>query len=82
MRYSLITERRRHAPPGASGGEPGAPGANLVNGREQPPKASGRLKPGDRLRIETPGAAATDRAEGAPLVWTTTIRAPAHECGP
>ena len=55
MRYSLITERRRHAPPGASGGEPGAPGANLVNGREQAPKASGRLKPGDRLRIETPG---------------------------
>ena len=55
MRYSLITERRRHAPSGANGGEPGAPGANLVNGKEQPPKASGRLEPGDRLRIETPG---------------------------
>ncbi|MGI8750330.1 MAG: hydantoinase B/oxoprolinase family protein [Thermoleophilaceae bacterium] len=55
MRYSLITERRRHPPPGADGGEPGAPGANLVNGKEQPAKASGRLEPGDRLRIETPG---------------------------
>jgi N-methylhydantoinase B len=55
MRYSLITERRRHAPPGADGGEPGAPGRNLLNGEELPAKASGALKPGDRLRIETPG---------------------------
>ena len=55
MRYSLITERRRHAPPGADGGEPGAPGRNLLNGEELPPKASGTLRPGDRLRIETPG---------------------------
>jgi N-methylhydantoinase B len=55
MRYSLITERRRHAPPGADGGEPGAPGRNLLNGEELPAKATGALKPGDRLRIETPG---------------------------
>jgi len=55
MRFSLITERRRHAPPGAAGGEPGAPGRNLLNGDELPPKASGTLSPGDRLRIETPG---------------------------
>ena len=55
MRFSLITERRRHAPPGAQGGEPGAPGRNLLNGEELPPKASGTLGPGDRLRIETPG---------------------------
>jgi N-methylhydantoinase B len=55
MRFSLITERRRHAPPGADGGEPGAPGRNLLNGDELPPKASGTLRPGDRLRIETPG---------------------------
>jgi N-methylhydantoinase B len=55
MRYSLITERRRHAPPGADGGEPGAPGRNLLNGEERPGKASGTLHPGDRLRIETPG---------------------------
>jgi N-methylhydantoinase B len=55
MRYSLITERRRHAPRGAAGGEPGALGANMVNGRATEPKASGTLRPGDRLRIETPG---------------------------
>jgi N-methylhydantoinase B len=55
MRYSLITERRRHAPPGADGGEPGQTGRNLLNGRELEPKASGTLRPGDRLRIETPG---------------------------
>ncbi len=55
MAYSLITERRRHAPPGAAGGEPGAKGRNLLNGEELEPKASGELEPGDRLAIETPG---------------------------
>ncbi len=55
MRFSLITERRRHPPAGAGGGEPGARGRNLLNGEELPPKASGTLRPGDRLRIETPG---------------------------
>ena len=55
MRYSLITERRRHAPPGADGGEPGERGRNTVNGQDLPAKASGTLEAGDRLRIETPG---------------------------
>jgi N-methylhydantoinase B len=55
MTYSLITERRRHQPRGADGGEPGAAGRNLVNGDEVPSKAAGTLRPGDRLRIETPG---------------------------
>ena len=55
MRFSLITERRRHRPPGAAGGEPGASGRNLLNGEELGSKASGSLEPGDRLRIETPG---------------------------
>jgi N-methylhydantoinase B len=55
MRYSLITERRRHAPPGADGGEPGARGRNLLNGEELAAKASGTLSSGDRLRLETPG---------------------------
>ena len=55
MTYSLITERRRHAPPGAAGGAPGARGRNLLNGHELEPKATGPLAPGDRLRIETPG---------------------------
>ena len=54
MRFSLITERRRHAPRG-KGGEDGAPGVNLLNGDPLPGKAAGELRPGDRLRIETPG---------------------------
>jgi N-methylhydantoinase B len=62
MSYSLITERRRHAPPGADGGEPGARGRNLLNGRELPAKASGTLQPGDRLRIETPGGGGHGKA--------------------
>jgi N-methylhydantoinase B len=55
MTYSLITERRRHRPKGAAGGEPGAAGRNLVGGEEVGPKAAGTLRRGDRLRIETPG---------------------------
>jgi len=55
LTYSLITERRRHAPPGADGGQPGALGRNLLDGHELAPKATGQIKPGQRLRIETPG---------------------------
>jgi N-methylhydantoinase B len=55
MRYSLLTERRRHAPPGADGGEPGERGRNLLDGEELEPKASGDLRAGQRLTIETPG---------------------------
>jgi N-methylhydantoinase B len=55
MTYSLLTERRRHPPPGADGGGDGACGRNLVDGDEVAPKASGTLRKGTRLRIETPG---------------------------
>jgi N-methylhydantoinase B len=55
LTYSVITERRRHAPPGADGGEPGALGRNLLDGHELASKATGRIEPGQRLRIETPG---------------------------
>jgi N-methylhydantoinase B len=55
MTFSLLTERRRHAPPGAQGGAAGAPGRNLLDGEPLPPKALGSLRPGQRLRIETPG---------------------------
>src|ERR1700750_2415070 len=54
MRFSLITERRRH-PPRGKGGEDGALGVNLLNGSPLPGKVAGELHPGDRLRIETPG---------------------------
>jgi N-methylhydantoinase B len=55
MSFSLIAERRRHAPPGAAGGAPGARGLDLLDGRALPGKVAGTLHPGQRLRIETPG---------------------------
>jgi N-methylhydantoinase B len=55
MELSLLTERRRHAPPGAEGGEPGAKGRNLLDGEELPSKARRTLAKGARLRLETPG---------------------------
>ena len=54
-RLSILSERRRHAPQGARGGEPGARGRNLLNGEELPAFASRDLEPGDVLTIETPG---------------------------
>jgi N-methylhydantoinase B len=53
--FSLLTERRRHAPRGADGGADGASGRNVVAGDEVGSKASGTLRAGERLRIETPG---------------------------
>jgi N-methylhydantoinase B len=55
MRFTLITERRRHRPQGRDGGADGAPGVNLLDGSELPGKAAGNLVPGNRLRVETPG---------------------------
>jgi N-methylhydantoinase B len=55
MSFSLIAERRRHAPRGAAGGQPGAPGRDLLDGQPLPGKATGTLRAGQRLRIETPG---------------------------
>jgi N-methylhydantoinase B len=55
LSFTLLTERRAHAPRSRSGGEDGSPGRNLLNGRQLPSKAAGELRPGDRLRLETPG---------------------------
>jgi N-methylhydantoinase B len=63
MSFSLLTERRRHAPPGADGGSAGEPGRNLLDGEELPPKASGTLRAGQRLRLETPGGGGCGRPE-------------------
>jgi len=53
--FSLIAERRRHAPHGARGGAPGERGRDLLDGAPLPGKVAGTLRPGQRLRIETPG---------------------------
>jgi N-methylhydantoinase B len=55
MRFTLISERRRHPPRGRDGGEDGKPGLNLLDGEPLESKAEGELRPGNRLRIETPG---------------------------
>jgi N-methylhydantoinase B len=55
MHFTVISERRRHAPRGRAGGADGKPGRNILNGEPLPSKAEGELRPGDRLRIETPG---------------------------
>jgi N-methylhydantoinase B len=54
-RLSIISERRVHAPQGERGGEPGAPGRNLLNGEPLPAKVTCDLRVGDVVTIETPG---------------------------
>ena len=54
-RLSILSERRRRAPQGRAGGEPGRPGRNLLNGEGLPAKTTRDLGPGDVVRIETPG---------------------------
>lgn len=56
---TILSERRRLAPYGACGGESGGTGRNTLirDGTETllPGKIELQLRPGDRLRIETPG---------------------------
>jgi N-methylhydantoinase B len=54
-RLSLLSERRSVAPGGASGGAPGAPGRNLLNGEELHAKVTRAVRAGDVIRVETPG---------------------------
>jgi N-methylhydantoinase B len=62
MSFSLITERRRHAPPGASGGQDGARGRNLLDDEALPAKAGGTLRAGQCLRLDTPGGGGHGKA--------------------
>ena len=55
VQVSILSERRTRAPFGLAGGEPGAPGRNLHNGRPVGGKDSFPVASGDRVRIETPG---------------------------
>ena len=51
----LLTDRRRHAPPGAAGGASGATGHNLVDGEEVPAKVTLELGAGQVVTVKTPG---------------------------
>jgi N-methylhydantoinase B len=62
-RLSLVGERRRRAPQGAHGGEPGAVGRNFVNGEPVPGKATLDLAAGDLVRVETPGGGGFGRVQ-------------------
>ena len=61
---SLLTDRRRHAPRGAKGGEPGRVGRNRLNGEELPPKTSRELQEGDVVTVETPGGGGYGKPAG------------------
>jgi N-methylhydantoinase B len=52
---SLLTDRRRHEPRGANGGEPGSVGENLLNDEKLPPKTSRELEEDDVVTVKTPG---------------------------
>ena len=53
---TLLTERRRHPPPGSGdGAEPGLSGRNMLDDREIPGKCQLSIRSGQMLRIETPG---------------------------
>ncbi len=52
---SLLTDRRRHEPQGASGGLSGASGCNRLGEERLPPKVGRELCAGDVVAIRTPG---------------------------
>lgn len=54
-RVSILSERRVSLPFGARGGEPGAPGQNLLNDQELPGATTFDVVAGDRVTLLTPG---------------------------
>jgi N-methylhydantoinase B len=64
---SLLSDRRRHAPYGLHGGEPGQPGENVLLSDDGdttlPGKINLTLPPGSRLSIRTPGGGGWGRGE-------------------
>ena len=78
---TIVSERRRYAPWGLAGGDPGATGRNTLlraDGEviDLGASASIEVHPGDRVRIETPGGggwgspdASVSPASTAPTTW-------------
>ena len=69
VEVSLLTNRRTTRPYGASGGNPGQPGKNLLRRggeasfHELPSAAQFKAEPGDVLRLETPGGGGFGKPE-------------------
>jgi N-methylhydantoinase B len=64
---TLLADRRSRGPYGLAGGADGAPGRTLIirrdgSAEEIPGKISVRLRPGERVRIESPGGGGWGRA--------------------
>ena len=66
-RISIISERRRHAPQGVQGGEPGQPAATCVNDEELPSKATRTSRPATSSGSKRREAAASARPTRPPL---------------
>ncbi len=66
-RVSLLSERRRHSPPGAAGGKPGKVGENILFRRNKPQRLPGKVNlevgAGDLLSIRTPGGGGFGKRE-------------------
>ncbi len=67
-RMSLLSDRRKRGPYGLAGGKDGEPGnAEIIRDRRKlkiGSKGSWELKPGDRIKIETPGGGGFGRKSG------------------
>jgi N-methylhydantoinase B len=64
---TMLADRRRNGPYGLHGGDSGRPGSNIavrLDGSEVaiPSKGSVRLRPGERVRIESPGGGGWGKA--------------------
>lgn len=56
--FTILSERRNHAPWGIEGGDAGKVGVNYLNGKPLPAKVQCNVTHGDILKIETPGGGA------------------------
>ena len=69
-RVSLLSERRRHPPPGTRGGEPGRAGENILFRKKKPQRLPGKVNlevlVGDLLSIRTPGGGGFGRKKKLP----------------
>lgn len=55
MEVAILSQRRKTRPFGLSGGSPGAPGVNRLNGVTVPGQTSFKVNKGDVFSVQTPG---------------------------